>query len=323
MQPSGDGYGDDCHRYSFVARDPDGAAQREEVVLELPYADTPAPLPKEAELLSIVRAEQAERRKTVVLVEQTVARPLPDRLGAILKGAGLRATFLDTARVSAGRREEWIEKQAPRLDALITHPRAIETGMDLVMFQTVVVYEAIYGVISLAQAIARVWRLGQTRPVRVFSLAYESNLEGVAWPVIAGKITWAKSVYGDFVPSGLGEAGLDENLDLLSALTEAIARPERGDGAGLGRERAAAGRALSGGEEAGEVTLAGIERALVRAAPAFPEEAPVHPVGDPAAPQISIQEWLAARDVFDLTELQQGARRSKSEAPDRAQLRLF
>jgi hypothetical protein len=92
------------------------------------------------------------------------------------------------------------------------------------------VYEAIYAVISLAQAQARVWRLGQYKSVRVFSISYEGNLEQDAWRVIAKKIAWSKSVYGDFIPSGLGAAGLDENLDLLSALTEAIARPETGNG---------------------------------------------------------------------------------------------
>jgi len=129
--------------------------------------------------------------------------------------------YLNTARVPASEREAWIEKQAHQMDALITHPKAVETGLDLVMFQTVVAYEAIYATISLAQAVCRVWRLGQTRPVRVFALGYK-GIELEAWNVIARKISWAKSVYGDFVPSALGDAGMDDNLDLLRALTERI-----------------------------------------------------------------------------------------------------
>ena len=53
-------------------------------------------------------------------------------------------------------------------------------------------------------------------------MAYEGNLEGAAWPVIARKISWAKSVYGNFVQSSLGGADMDENLDLMSALKDAI-----------------------------------------------------------------------------------------------------
>jgi hypothetical protein len=190
-------------------------------VLTLPVLPEGALLPKEQELLDLLRQEAKERRKTVILVEQTTARPLPLRLEKILRRSGLRAVYLNTARVPAREREAWIEKQAHTLDALITHPKAVETGLDLVMFQTVVAYEAIYATISLAQAICRVWRLGQTRPVRVFALGYQ-GIELDAWDVIARKISWAKSVYGDFVPSALGDVGMDDNLDLLRALTERI-----------------------------------------------------------------------------------------------------
>jgi hypothetical protein len=213
--------GRDEHRYDFVSRDEDGLARDHKVVLTLPVLPDKTVLPKEQELLVLLRQEASEGRKAVILVEQTTTRPLPLRLEKILHGSGLRAMYLNTARVPAGEREEWIEKQAYKLDVLITHPKAVETGLDLVMFQTVVAYEAIYAVISLAQAVCRVWRLGQTRPVRVFALGYQ-GLEREAWDVIARKISWAKSVYGDFVPSALGDAGVDDNLDLLRALTERI-----------------------------------------------------------------------------------------------------
>ncbi len=143
VQPSGNGHGSNSHIYSYTARDEDGECIQEEIVLDLPFANTSSPLPKEAELLSIVKTEKSEHRKTVVLLEQTITRPLPTRLIEILKAGRIRATYLDTSRVAASEREEWIEKHAYDMDVLITHPRAVETGLDLVMFQTVVVYEAI------------------------------------------------------------------------------------------------------------------------------------------------------------------------------------
>ncbi len=220
VEPPGEN-GDRSHLYSFTSYDEDGEAVKDTLVLDLPYVDTHQPLPKEAKLVEIAQSERARNRKIVLLIEQTTTRPLPQRLVPLLKQHGIRATYLDTSRVQASNREEWIERQAHQMDVLITHPKAVETGLDLLSFQTVVVYEAIYKVISLAQAIARVWRLRQNRPVKVISLIYEGNLEGYAWPVIARKISWAKSVYGNFVQSGLGDAGLDENLDLLSALKDA------------------------------------------------------------------------------------------------------
>ena len=213
--------GREGHIYDFTSRDEDGQAKERNVVLTLPVLPERTILPKERELLDLLRLEASEGRKSVILVEQTTARPLPLRLEKILRLSGLRAVYLNTTRVPAGEREEWIEVQAHQIDALITHPKAVETGLDLVMFQTVVAYEAIYAVISLAQAVCRVWRLGQTRPVRVFALGYR-GIELEAWNVIARKISWAKSVYGDFVPSALGDAGVDDNLDLLRALTERI-----------------------------------------------------------------------------------------------------
>ena len=209
------------HVYDFVSRDEDGQVKAHNVVLTLPVLPEGTILPKEQELLDLLRQEVSEGRKAVILVEQTTTRPLPMRLEKILRQSGLQAVYLNTTRVPASEREEWIEKQAHRMDALITHPKAVETSLDLVMFQTVVAYEAIYAVISLAQAVCRVWRLGQTRPVRVFALGYQ-GIELEAWNVIARKISWAKSVYGDFVPSALGDAGVDDNLDLLRALTERI-----------------------------------------------------------------------------------------------------
>ena len=210
---------------------------------------------------------------------------------------------------------------------LITHPRAIETGLDLVMFQTVVVYEAIYAVISLAQSIARVWRLGQSRPVRVFSLAYTHNLEPFAWPLIAKKITWAKSVYGDFVPSGLGDPGLDKNLDLLSALTEAIAKPNGTNG----RSELPPSELLVGNGHAAEplveLSLAGVERELLR------ELAPVPlviPKPTPVRPQVvgvtmTFEEWLAAQGNFDPAKVQGKPRRRVKPSPanDEVQMSLF
>jgi len=179
VEPSGEN-GDRSHLYSFTSYDEDGEAVKDTLVLDLPYADTRQPLPKEAKLIEIAQAERARSRKIVLLIEQTTTRPLPQRLVPLLKKHGVRATYLDTSRVQASNREEWIEKQAHQMDVLITHPKAVETGLDLLSFQTVVVYEAIYKVISLAQAIARVWRLRQRRAVKVIALIYEEKLEGVA-----------------------------------------------------------------------------------------------------------------------------------------------
>ncbi len=284
------------HIYDFVSRDEDGQAKAHNVVLTLPVLPESTLLPKEQELLDLLSREAREGRRAVVLVEQTTARPLPLRLEKILRRSGLRAVYLNTARVPAGEREEWIEKQAHKMDALITHPKAVETGLDLVMFQTVVAYEAVYATISLAQAVCRVWRLGQKRPVRVFALGYR-GIELEAWNVIARKISWAKSVYGDFVPSALGNAGVDDNLDLLRALTERIT------GEAKDKERVPA------------TTLAGIEASNV-----IPD-GPTTPVAE-IVPSVVVVEtwadWAACRGA--VISAPQRRRNGGSASPDQLKL---
>jgi hypothetical protein len=123
------GSGGGEHIYDFVSRDEDGQVKEHKVALTLPVLPESTLLPKERELLDLLRQEAGEGRKAVILVEQTTARPLPLRLEKILRQSGQRAVYLNTARVPASEREEWIEKQAYQLDALITHPKAVETGL--------------------------------------------------------------------------------------------------------------------------------------------------------------------------------------------------
>ena len=213
VQPAG---GNDMHVYGYWESNEDGERLRFHKVLSLPVLPQNARLPKERRLLEIVREQKARGRKVVLLVEQTNKRPLSKRLADLLNEAGFRAVVLDTARVRASEREAWIEKHAHKMDVLIAHPKSVETGLDLVMFQTVVVYEATYNIITLLQALRRVHRLGQTRPVEVHILQYDRTMEPAAWKVIHRGVAWAVSVYGDFISE------LDPNLSLLSALAEQL-----------------------------------------------------------------------------------------------------
>ncbi|WP_322507559.1 DUF6094 domain-containing protein [Anaerolinea sp.] len=204
--------------YTYSKYDQDGRLLNTEVLFTLPgYTDI---LPKEEKLIEILKQQKSRGRKVVILAEQTVKRSLPERLVDICKQAGVKAVYLDTAKVSASEREEWIIKNANKMDVLIAHPKAVETGLDLIMFQTVIAYEAIFNTVSLSQAIRRLYRLGQTQSVEVYALAYQ-GIEEEAWDLIANKIAWLQSLYGDFVPSNLGDSD-DQNLDLMRALTKRI-----------------------------------------------------------------------------------------------------
>lgn len=69
-------------------------------------------------------------------VRQTGTRDIQDRLESVLKQSGVQAITL-YGSVDPRRRERWIEDHS-YADALITNPRLVQTGLDLVSFQTVV-----------------------------------------------------------------------------------------------------------------------------------------------------------------------------------------
>jgi len=116
----------------------------------------------------------------------------------LLQAKGLRGTILRST-INPRKRESWIEKHAPNLDVLICNPRLVETGLDLVMFSTAIFYEIEYSLYTLWQAVRRVWRLGQTKPVKVLFSVYDNTLESRALSLIGRKMKAAQLLYGDEV----------------------------------------------------------------------------------------------------------------------------
>lgn len=110
------------------------------------------------------------------------------------------------------------------IDVLIVNPRKVETGLDLIKFANCIFYELDYSLFTLWQAMRRVWRLGQTQPVKVFFPVYEGTMEARALALMGSKMGAAYLLYGDNAASALTAEGNDEG-DLMAALTaSALAR---------------------------------------------------------------------------------------------------
>jgi SNF2-related domain len=131
--------------------------------------------PKEEELLRICTEAKRDGRKIVVYCVHTETRDITERLKKILGEAGLEAEVLKAAKVKAGEREEWI--QSFKGDVLITHPRNVQTGLDLIQFPEVVWYQQDYSVYIVRQASRRSWRIGQKEPVNVHHLYYKNTIQ--------------------------------------------------------------------------------------------------------------------------------------------------
>jgi SNF2 family DNA or RNA helicase len=190
--------------------------------------------PKEQALLELVRSERAKRRKVWVYVQFTDKHDVQGRLESLLKQAGFQVAVL-RASVPLARREEWISANAPKLDVVVSHPRLVETGLDLFdksgrhNFPTICFYETGYNLFTLRQASRRSWRIGQNEACRIVYLHYQSTMQERAMTLMGKKLTAAQALEGTFSSEGLvALAGEDANMEMALARS-LVERMDEGD----------------------------------------------------------------------------------------------
>lgn len=200
--------------------DEDGKSIRKVPLMELPAINPNGHkwLPKENWLADFCKVEKQQGRKVLIYVRQTGTRDIQDRVMMPLQANGLRVSILG-GNVDPRRREEWIAKRVNTIDALICNPRLVETGLDLVQFSTVVFFEIEYSLYTLWQSVRRVWRLGQTQPVKAIFSVYTSAMEATALALMGRKMKAAQLVYGDEVGGAIVP---EEEGDFLTQLARDV-----------------------------------------------------------------------------------------------------
>ena len=103
---------------------------------------------------------------------------------------------------------------------VISHPKLVETGLDLLDFPTILFYESGYSLHTLRQASRRSWRIGQRRPVRVKFLCYEGTMQTACLRLMGKKLLVALTMEGKFAGEGL--QNIDEDDDMLSAMAREL-----------------------------------------------------------------------------------------------------
>lgn len=178
-------------------------------------------LPKEEWLINTIKQEKAQGRKVLIYVRQTGTRDIQPRLQRILKRAGIRASILDNS-IAPKRREAWINAHIDEMDTLLTNPKKVETGLDLVAFATCIFYELDYSLFTLWQAMRRVWRLGQTRAVKVLFPIYAGSMEDAALSLMGEKMKAACLLYGDSAASAITDEAEVGSGDFMAELAHRI-----------------------------------------------------------------------------------------------------
>jgi hypothetical protein len=185
--------------------------------------------PKEQALVDLVQRERGRGRRVLVYLAHTDRRDLTPRLRSVLEGAGFRVAVLKADTVPAERREDWVSARVREgLDVLVTNPRLVQTGLDLIDFPSVVWAEVDYSVYVLRQASRRSWRIGQRLPVEVTFLTYAGTLQAEALGLVAAKTRASLAVEGELPEEGLAALG-DDGGDVYLALARRLV--ESGDGA--------------------------------------------------------------------------------------------
>ncbi len=185
-------------------------------------------LPKEKELMEIVRSEKEQGRKVLLYLTFTGTRDTRQRLKQVLEKRGFTVGTLPES-IEPKRREQWIDKNSSDFDVLISNPELVKVGLDLVQFPTVIFYQAGYNIFTLRQAARRSWRIGQTKPVKVYYLTYKGTMQETALSLIAKKLEIALLVEGD-LPEGLAQYQV-EGGSLFEEMAKALVEGRRYEGA--------------------------------------------------------------------------------------------
>ena len=175
---------------------------------------------KECRLVDEVKAELARGRRCQIYAVYTQKRDVTRRLECILTNEGIRVAVL-TTDVPPESREAWYERQLRAgVQAVICHPKLVQTGLDLIDFPTILFYETGYSIYVLRQASRRSWRIGQRHPVKVKFLHYAGTMQETCLRLMGKKLLVSLAMEGKFSSEGL--QAINEEDDILMAMAREL-----------------------------------------------------------------------------------------------------
>jgi hypothetical protein len=175
---------------------------------------------KERRLVEEVKAELALGRRCQIYAVYTQKRDVTRRLERILSSEGIRVAVL-TTDVPPESREGWYDRQLRSgVQAVICHPKLVQTGLDLIEFPTILFYETGYSIYVLRQASRRSWRIGQRLPVKVKFLHYAETMQESCLRLMGKKLLVSLAMEGKFSSEGL--QAINEEDDILIAMAREL-----------------------------------------------------------------------------------------------------
>ncbi|MGA3208763.1 MAG: DEAD/DEAH box helicase family protein [Syntrophales bacterium] len=170
-------------------------------------------MPKEQELISIIKRELSEGRKVLVYIQNSDTTDISPRLVPMMEKERIKVKVLRSGDTEGRARiiDNWVKNG---MDVLITNPKKVEVGMDLIDFPTIIFYQLPFSTYTLRQASRRSWRITQERPVKVYFLAYAETMQTRLMQLMADKLTTSLAIEGELSDKGL--AALSETSDSMA-----------------------------------------------------------------------------------------------------------
>ena len=203
-----------------VAYDEETKQRERFLIADPPDLDESIVYAKERRLVELVQSEVQHRRGVQVYATYTQKRDVTRRIESILNNAGIKAAVL-TTQTPPEEREAWYERQLKAgVQVFISHPRLVQTGLDLMFCPAIIWYETGYSTFTLRQASRRSWRIGQTKPVTVRFLCYENTAQVGCLRLMGRKLLVSMALEGKFSESGL--QSMDDGADVLTTLAREL-----------------------------------------------------------------------------------------------------
>ena len=200
--------------------DPETQRRERFLIAETKDLDEKLVYSKERRLVEEVKTELAHGRRCQIYAVYTQKRDVTRRLEHILANEGIRVAVL-TTEVPPESREGWYERQLRAgVQAVICHPKLVQTGLDLIDFPTILFYETGYSIYVLRQASRRSWRIGQRLPVKVKFLHYAETMQESCLRLMGKKLLVSLAMEGKFSSEGL--QAINEEDDILMAMAREL-----------------------------------------------------------------------------------------------------
>jgi hypothetical protein len=201
-------------------RDPETGKRERFLIAETQDLNQSHVYAKERRLVEEVQSELRHGRRCQIYAVYTKKRDVTTRLERILANEGIRVAVL-TTEVPPEAREAWYERQVRAgVQAVICHPKLVQTGLDLIEFPTILFYETGYSIYVLRQASRRSWRIGQRLPVKVKFLHYVETMQETCLRLMGKKLLVSLAMEGKFSSEGL--QSINDEDDILTAMAREL-----------------------------------------------------------------------------------------------------